>query len=108
VRARLVVENGGHEIALADGDEFIVGRSDPVSNIYPQIDLTPYGAETGGVSRRHARITTRDGLWYINDLNSTNKTRVDGMILDPRAEVPLTDGARLQFGRVVLMFVLTS
>jgi hypothetical protein len=106
-RPRLVVENGGHEIALVDGAEFIVGRSDPVSGIYPQIDLTPYGAESGGVSRKHARITTRDGAWYVVDLNSTNKTRIDGTILDPQSERQLADGVRLQFGRVVLVFMLS-
>jgi pSer/pThr/pTyr-binding forkhead associated (FHA) protein len=30
------------------------------------------------VSRRHARITFRDGVWMIHDLSSTNGTTLNG------------------------------
>jgi pSer/pThr/pTyr-binding forkhead associated (FHA) protein len=30
------------------------------------------------VSRRHARITFRDGVWMIQDLSSTNGTTLNG------------------------------
>ena len=31
------------------------------------------------VSRRHARLVFRDGHWVIQDLESTNGTRVNGV-----------------------------
>jgi uncharacterized OB-fold protein len=101
----LVLSEGGHTLQFpADKEEIIVGREDPVSNIFPEIDLTPYGGETGGVSRQHARITRSNGAWMVTDLNSTNFTRVDGNRLEPNIPVPIRDGSRLQFGRIVTVF----
>jgi pSer/pThr/pTyr-binding forkhead associated (FHA) protein len=105
VAPRLVVEDGGKELPLpTDKAEIIVGREDPISGIFPEIDLTPYGGESGGVSRQHARINRANGQWTITDLNSTNYTRVDGNKIDPSLPVPIRDGARIQFGRIAVTF----
>jgi predicted amidophosphoribosyltransferase len=102
---RLVVDESGKELLFpADKREIIVGREDPISGIFPEIDLTAHGGETGGVSRQHARISRADGQWVITDLNSTNYTRVNGNRLNPSTPVPITDGAKIQFGRVALTF----
>lgn len=102
---RLIIVDGGKELPLpADKAEIIVGREDPISQIFPEIDLTPFGGETGGVSRQHARITQANGQWMLTDLNSTNYTRVDGVKIDPQVAVPIRDGSRLQFGRIAATF----
>ena len=102
---RLVLEDGGKELTLpADKHEFIIGREDPISGIFPEIDLTPFGGETGGVSRQHARISRSDGQWTITDLNSTNYTHVDGTKIDPSVAVPIKDGTKLRFGRIAMTF----
>ncbi len=104
---RLVVLESGAELPLPlDKAEIIIGREDPVSNIFPEIDLTPHGGEMGGVSRHHARLTHAGGQWMLTDLNSTNYTRIDGVRLEPNVATPVHDGARLQFGRVVVTFHL--
>jgi uncharacterized OB-fold protein len=101
----LLIEENGTELPLpTDKREIIIGREDPISGIFPEIDLTPYGGESGGVSRQHARINHDAGQWTVTDLNSTNYTRVDGTKIDPSVPVPIKDGARLQFGRVAVMF----
>jgi predicted amidophosphoribosyltransferase len=101
---RLVLDDG-KELALpADKREIIIGREDPISGIFPEVDLTPYGGETGGVSRQHARLNNNNGQWTLTDLNSTNYTRVDGAKIEPNVPVPITGGAKLQFGRVALTF----
>lgn len=100
-----MVLDDGHELPLpADKPEIIVGREDPVSQIFPEIDLTPFGGETGGVSRQHARISHSNGQWTITDLNSTNYTRVDGNRIEPNIPTPIHDGTRLQFGRIAVVF----
>ncbi len=105
-RPRLILE-GNHEIALIDEkQEFIIGREDPVSHIFPEIDLTSFGGEAGGVSRQHARINRSSDQWTISDLNSTNHTRVDGNRIEPDTPTPIKDGTRLQFGRVPAIFRL--
>lgn len=102
---RLVIEEHGVDLPL-DGQRqhFIIGREDPISGIHPEIDLTPYGGESGGVSRQHARIERDGDQWTVTDLASTNYTKVDGARLDPNVPTPLSDGARLQFGRLLAVF----
>ena len=53
-------------------------------------------------SRRHARVSCINGGWRINDLETTNGTRLDGK---PVAfEAPLTDGQVIAIGDVRLRF----
>jgi len=101
---RLVMDEGNDLLLPTDKPEIIVGREDPISGIFPEIDLTPYGGETGGVSRQHARLNYNAGQWTVTDLNSTNYTRVDGTKIEPNVATPLKDGVRLQFGRVAMTF----
>ncbi len=104
VGPRLVVEESGVVLPLPlDKTEIIIGREDPVSNIFPEIDLTPHGGELGGVSRQHARLSRVSGQWTLTDLNSTNYTRLNGARLEPNVPTPISDGARVQFGRVVVI-----
>jgi len=101
---RLVMDEGNDLLLPTDKPEIIVGREDPISGIFPEIDLTPYGGETGGVSRQHARLNYNAGQWTVTDLNSTNYTRVDGAKIEPNVATALKDGVRLQFGRVAMTF----
>jgi pSer/pThr/pTyr-binding forkhead associated (FHA) protein len=98
------MDEGKDLVLPTDKPEIIVGREDPISGIFPEIDLTPYGGETGGVSRQHARLNQNAGQWTVTDLNSTNYTRVDGAKIEPNVATPLKDGMRLQFGRVAMTF----
>ncbi|MGQ9479987.1 FHA domain-containing protein [Chloroflexus sp.] len=107
-KACLVLADGS-EITLALGkSEYIIGREDPVSNIFPEIDLTPYGGESGGVSRQHAKIVHVGNQWSIVDLNSTNHTRVNGQRIEPQTPTLISDGTKLQFGRLVATFHVKS
>ncbi|NJP07710.1 MAG: FHA domain-containing protein [Chloroflexaceae bacterium] len=95
----------GQEITLpTDKEIIVVGREDPVSQIFPEVDLTPHGGETGGVSRQHAQINHQNDLWSITDLNSTNYTRVDGNRIQPNTPTAIHSGTRLQFGKVEVIF----
>ena len=72
--ARLIVEADNQEFDLSGKDNVVIGREDAVSNIFPDVDLTPHGGEEGGVSRLHARIFIDNGQYMIEDENSTNFT----------------------------------
>ena len=86
-----------------------IGRTDSKGN-EPDLDLTPYGAVENGVSRLHATITYEDETLYIEDLNSTNGTRINGFQLTPNRRYRLRDGDELEFGRVraILRLVRSS
>src|SRR5215472_6665297 len=45
--ARLVVEADNQEFDLSGKDNVLIGREDAVSNIFPDVDLTPHGGEEG-------------------------------------------------------------
>ena len=97
-RPYLLVLAGGNvgEMHLLDGDrERVIGRN-------PECELRIQG---DGVSRRHARITTRDGVSTIEDLGSTNGTWVNDQPVEFTRV--LVDGDKLQLGgTTVLKFSL--
>lgn len=105
---RLVVPESGVELPLASGSETLIGREDPYSSVFPDIDLTPHGGEQGGVSRRHFKITLSGGQYLIEDLNSTNSTMLNRQRLQPGVPVALADGDEVRAGRVRLIFRMAS
>ena len=56
------------------------------------------------VSRRHARLTRVDGRLCVEDLNSTNGTRVNGRRLDPFVPVAIAREDTVAVGEVDLAF----
>ncbi len=105
---RLVFGDGREIILPADKSEYVIGREDPVSNIFPEIDLTSYGGEAGGVSRQHAKIVRVGQQWTVIDLNSTNHTRVNGVRIEPQTPTNISDGTTLQFGKLVVTFRINA
>ena len=104
--AYLIVTDLGTRVSLfhADEDSIIIGRAEPLSGIAPDIDLTPFEAESFGVSRRHARLTRRDQHVFIEDLHSINLTYVNNQRLTPDQPQQLNDGDLLHLGRLALTF----
>lgn len=91
-------------------DQNLVGRRDPMSNIFPEIDLSKYDPQTK-ISRRHARIW-RDGANYlVEDLGSSNGTMLasavgEGVKLLPHKPQVLSHGDKLKIGDTTLHFVV--
>jgi pSer/pThr/pTyr-binding forkhead associated (FHA) protein len=79
-----------------------LGRLDPASNIFPDVDLTPDGVQAQGVSRRHASIFKQRAAVVVEDLGSINGTFVNGKRLDPYLPETLKDGDILQLGRLLI------
>ena len=105
VRGRLVVLGSNVTLPLPTGKgEIIIGREDPVSGIFPDIDLTDHGGDEGGVSRQHARILVQGDRFFIEDLNSTNFTFVNQQKLTPQQPQALVGGDEIRFGRVKTTF----
>ncbi len=102
--ARLIVESDNQEFDLSGKDNVMIGREDAVSNIFPDVDLTPHGGEEGGVSRMHARIFVENGLYMIEDENSTNFTFLNRQKLAAKTPMALHDNDEIKLGRVLLRF----
>jgi hypothetical protein len=102
--ARLVVEADNQEFDLSGKDNILIGREDAVSNIFPDVDLTPHGGEEGGVSRLHAHIFVENGQYMLEDENSTNFTFLNRQKLTGKSPVALHDNDEIKLGRVLLRF----
>ena len=84
----------------------LVGRTDPQSNIFPDIDLSRFDPETK-ISRRHARIWREGDTFLLEDLGSVNGTVVNEAVrLGPRQPRPLANGDRLRLGETTLHFLI--
>ena len=110
VHATLVIERGlsaGKKFAL-NSPEANIGRWDADGGIFPDVDLDSDDPEAK-VSRRHARISFRDGNYLIEDLGSTNGTFVNrGHRLTPGDSHPLKDGDEIIVGKTFLRFRVTK
>ncbi len=100
---RLVVESGEAAFPMT-GNELLVGRYDPVTEIQPEIDLTSVDTKRS-VSRRHARLSHRNGAWHVQEeVGVLNGTFVNGARLDAGRSRKLVEGDVLSMGMVRLVF----
>ena len=101
--------NPSRTVALRLSERIQIGRlnhdgsGDPVD-----LDLTPFRAVAYGVSRLHAVIYYQDRELEVEDLGSTNGTRINGLQIAPNVRTRLHSGDELEFGklRVVVRLVL--
>jgi hypothetical protein len=98
------VLNTGRKLMLSADREILVGRLDAAHGIFPELDLTADSGLEQGVSRRHARIYTRDGTCFVEDLDSTNGTFLNGERITPYLPYAFHDGDMLTFGSLRLAF----
>ncbi len=84
----------------------LVGRSDPHSNIFPEVDLSRFDPQTK-ISRRHARIYRKGDVYLIEDLGSVNGTVInDNLHLAPHQPRALDSGDKLRLGETTLHFLI--
>jgi len=57
------------------------------------------------ISRNHAKITYREGTYFIEDLNSTNGTRVNGGLLSYKTKVSIKKNICIHFANEPFRFV---
>ncbi|HJQ24230.1 MAG TPA: protein kinase [Blastocatellia bacterium] len=92
-------------------ESVLIGRTDPHTGIFPEIDLTMHDPETK-VSRRHARIYRSGEQFVIEDLGSVNGTIINpangGSIrLNTKSPRVLAPDDELRLGGTVLKFTLS-
>lgn len=95
---------------VIDKQSVLIGRQDPHTGIFPEVDLTTYDLETK-VSRKHARIYRQGEQFLIEDLGSVNGTIVNSVTggsirLNAKSPRVLAPGDELKLGGTVLKFML--
>lgn len=97
-----LLASSGQEFLLRYDDN-LIGRSSPGEGIVPAADLSAIDL-SGSVSRRHARIGKDDSSIYVEDLGSSNGSRLNGQPLRSGMQAPLSDGDELVFGSLQFHF----
>ncbi|MCS7191962.1 MAG: FHA domain-containing protein [Armatimonadetes bacterium] len=109
VPAVLIISETGTELPLDfSKGEVLIGRADPVSRVFPDVDLTPHGGYDAGVSRKHCRIIKQGDQFFVEDLQSTNGTKLNGQFIPPNQMQPLKSGDVLEFGVLKVTFKVKS
>lgn len=83
----------------------------PVGKVFPLSPVTVIGRSTevdvslndSFLSNEHARLAQQNGIWILDDLNSTNGTYLNGF--EVRASTEVHDGDVVRVGRVELKLV---
>lgn len=88
---QLVLPDG--EVMPLTGDVAIVGRQPAPDPAYPRAQLVAIEDRTRTVSKTHARLELRSGLWHITDLHSTNGVVLTNFLgteieLEPGSDAP--------------------
>ena len=102
---RLLLVVSGVTLAVPEQEEVVIGRADPYLANPPDVDLEPYGGGAAGVSRRHARLLSRPGGWFLEDLHSTNGTFLNEVRVAPEHPVPLCGGDHVRLGTLATVFL---
>ena len=81
------------------GESILVGRSNRCDLILRD------GLWQNYVSRQHVRFSLREGQWYLDDLMSTNRTRINDIPVEPGSATPLKPGDVIRFNRLSDEFI---
>jgi serine/threonine-protein kinase len=111
--AKLVIQGTGElepSSFRLEKTENLLGRRDPMSNIFPEVDLSKYDPQTK-ISRRHARIWREGNSFLVEDLGSSNGTTLlpssnDSVRLLPHQPHTLTNGDKIRLGDTTLHFTI--
>jgi pSer/pThr/pTyr-binding forkhead associated (FHA) protein len=80
-----LIHSGGTVLKMSSGDQ--LGKS-----------VGPHAAFLEGfkfISGKHAVVTLAEGKWLIADQDSTNKTRLNGQVIEPLKSVQIKNGDKI-------------
>jgi hypothetical protein len=113
VARRDITSIGGLRISSADGryawllpkaTDITLGRYDPHGQFAAGVDLSIADAHVHGVGRMHARLFVKEGRIWLEDLQSSNGSRIGGQVVWPEEPLPLYFGGVFHLGRMSLIF----
>ncbi len=98
----------GQVLPLTSRNEFTLGRISEGQPIMPDIDLSPYQAYAGGVSRLHAIIKREGDRILFLDLGSANGSYINGKRLQPNAEQYINHGDIVALGKLKMQILIKN
>ena len=102
---RLVLASAdGSTLEIPVKDDVVVGREDPISEVFPDLDLTGAGGLEKGVSRKHAVIHRSGADYTVEDMGSVNGTYVNRKKVQPNTPQAIKPGDEIRFGKLAFSF----
>jgi pSer/pThr/pTyr-binding forkhead associated (FHA) protein len=98
MRLVLTVVDSNQILSTPLRERLLVGRGGGNTDI----DLAALDTGNAGISREHALFLYSDGALFVEDLNSTNGTRINGYKIDAGKSYSLHNGDEVEFGSVRL------
>ncbi len=92
----------GNTLDIPAKDEVVIGREDPIREVFPDVDLTALGGMEKGVSRKHAVIRHAGTDYTVEDMGSTNGTFINKKRIPPHAPEAIKPGDEVRFGKLSL------
>ncbi len=93
----LLIRSSNNEAIKINTEVFIIGR---------QPDVCHYCiSENQMLGRKHACIISRERGYFVMDLNSLNKTLLNGSVIPSATEVEINDGDELTFANEKFTFI---
>jgi len=92
---------------ISSSDESVINRSYRLSDEPVIIGRHPECSiqiDDGSVSRHHAKVTSVDGVWFVEDLESRNGTYINGQAIQQQTR--LFDGAIIKICDILFNFRL--
>jgi hypothetical protein len=105
---KLTILSSGRDVEVPLTKGVSIGRLDPASASFPEVDLASEGGTERGISRRHAKITKHGREVFIEDLGSLNGTFLNRKKLTPYLPQVLKSGDELQLGKLILRVSFTK
>ncbi len=94
----------GQWLPLPNQDVITLGRTDPASGIFPDLDLSEHDSRRS-LSRRHARLVrTPEGYALLEEMGVMNGSFVNGNRIQPSQLQLLQPGDRITLGMVQLQY----
>ena len=92
-----VIKTGNAEEIVINKPSFIIGRLDG------QVD---YVHSNNAIGKVHAEIITREGCYYLKDLNSKNGTFVNGKRLESNTEYEIKNNDKITLANSDFVFIV--
>ncbi len=96
----------GQILPLIGRAEYTIGRISQGQSILPDIDLSPYDAYSQGVSRLHATLKVIDQNLFIEDLGSSNGSRINNTKVPPHVDNLVQHGDVIALGRFKIQVLI--
>lgn len=96
----------GQILPLIGRTEYTLGRISKGQSILPDVDLSPYDAYSQGVSRLHTTIKLVDEKIYIEDLGSSNGTRINNQKILSHNDKQVQHGDVIALGRFKIQVLI--